>query len=248
MTQEQHKLFSEACTAFGEALEKIFSTEAPTMERNIAMDFSSGKSQTVSSMFTKKGWVDVPTKDWEIVEYKEKNGPGIIDASLLSTSHLPQYDIRKVRRLSDNTVWTVGDIVTASKNRDIIKEFEIIDGKMFLKMGYGIGFTLTDIQLSEIEPALKPLFTTADGVDVFEGDKFWYWYDDGRVKEIDTAFHEWQGWTVRRHSTREAAEKAYSEWLFDQPVLTLSDLEFKGLTGKHWDELKRIVKDKIAKR
>lgn len=225
MTTEQRILKIEAEIA---ALKARLVKQAQTMERqdsehtNDAFRYQNGK------------------RDREILEFKEKNGAGLIDASFLSTRNIHQYDIWKVRRLSDNTVWTVGD----KCNQGMIRGFQILDDKLWAK---GVGFRVNFLG-DELDARFKPpLFTTADGVEILQGDKFWYWYDDGEVKEIDTAFHEWKEWPVRRYSTRNAAEKAYNTWLAEQPILSLNDIS-RFIDIGPYCELEALVKDKIAKR
>lgn len=87
------------------------------------------------------------------------------------------------------------------------------------------------------------LFTTADGVDVFTGCKVYMYQQNGNIC-YDTAKEGSGGlW----YSTRAAAEAAYEKWLYDQPVLTFNDLDFKGIKGAYRDELKQLIKDRISK-
>lgn len=93
----------------------------------------------------------------------------------------------------------------------------------------------------------QPLFTTADGVAIYEGDKAFTYYN-GNIFEWDAKEANSPGFPLHAYSTREAAEKAYDEWLRIQPVLTLQDVDGVTMKAEHWLKLKELVKDKIAKR
>lgn len=200
-------------------------------------------------------------RDWEILEYittDKHNEPGVkIPTNTMEPSWRYHYDcvykqgwvsIYSVLRLSDNTVWTIGtDLINSEfphAHPGLIKSFNIEGNSIWAN-------TREDYFNHALErwskPMNKPLFTTADGVDLFEGDKFWYWYNDGQLKEIDTSFHEWQQWTARRYSTSLSAEKAYNTWLAEQPVLSLNDIS-RFIDIGPYCELEALVKDKIAKR
>lgn len=215
--------------------------EAPTLDRqddnhvNDALNYQQGK------------------KDWEILEYKEKVGPGLIDALLLSTSHIPQYDIWKVRRLSDNTVWNVGDKVlsgTYHVPQSIIRFFTF-SGKLIVETNVFI------LDICRLRPLAIPLFTTADGVQIFDpgADAFCLLVSSKNGDLSDTIakyksgyVSEWRE-SERNHiySTRAAAEKAYNAWLAEQPVLSLNDIS-RFIDIGTYGQLEELVKDKIAKR
>lgn len=98
--------------------------------------------------------------------------------------------IHQVKRLSDNTIFTIGDIVeynASVSSKGIIDGFKICKninkdivailsndptntGKLFLCVNNNKGNIRIDkaVKFSKV-----PLFTTEDDVEIFEGDKFW---------------------------------------------------------------------------
>lgn len=246
MTNEQRIKQIEAELA---SLKVDLAMEPPTLERqehdhiNDALNYQQGK------------------KDWVILEFKDKDGEKYahegrdlyVNSYGLFRKALPElltdsnYFIYSVRRLSDNTTWTVGDKVlsgTYHVPQSIIRFFTFSD-KLIVETNVFI------LDICRLRQLAKPLFTTADGVQIFQGDKFWYWHDDGWLKEIDTGFHEWWSWKDRPYSTREAADEAYNTWAWNEPVLSCEEavrLLNTSLTGDQLTRLKLFVKDKIAKR
>jgi hypothetical protein len=149
--------------------------------------------------------------------------------------------IYKVKR-SDGEVFTLNDNVC------LIDKTKLIGGKIYyLKIdedGFGIqiGFDKGNWNyINNIKHSKKPLFTTADGVDIFEGDEYFYVCDsnyfetnfkyrifeastddDGRILDLTDE-------SIHRFSTREKAEE-YIYW--NEPVLSLNEVAtiYKGLT------------------
>lgn len=236
MTKEQHEHFTKACLWFGEQLEKIFGTEAPTMERQ------------------------EPAKEWEILEFQLKEstlvfeifpdktygkkggmvgGVNLENMLTIGTSVASgHWLIHSVRRLSDNTVWTVGD---EDETGEAIQSFNIVGDIMYARMkSADYGLRLLG------KPVKQPVFTTADGVEVYEKDTPIYKTSAMGWIEI---FHGIPDEGEQWYSTPEAALKAYDEWLYTRPVLSIWDFDGCSETGDALTaRLKQLVKDKIAKR
>lgn len=256
MTQEQHEHFTKACLWFGEQLEKIFGTEAPTLERQEITGIWQGEPA-----YTLKSNCKVEIeKDWEILEFKAtyRHGfPGdtVKVSEAINKEHWMEHyldsmkqgahAIHSVRRLSDNTIWTVGD----KTDRGVIDCFMISEGALFV-----CGIDWATFLRTVVKPA--PLFTTADGVDHYdEEDIIWVFFsksgrgtvEQRRYKDLDEM--DWAMMGPRLFSTREAAEKAYDAWLTEQPLISIKELDNERviLFGRHRDYLKQLVKDKIAK-
>ena len=101
-------------------------------------------------------------KDWEIVLW---NYDGRIYEDKQYISGLIGAEIHSVKRLSDNSLWSVGDITTYGE----IEEFKIMHQSMMFKIkGHN---TRYNIDYAKKEKQI--LFTTHDGVAVYEGDEFW---------------------------------------------------------------------------
>lgn len=123
-------------------------------------------------------------RDWEIVSFKGGNG-GLIERNVDGTfathrvqeSHIlrnPENTIHSVRRLSDNEVFSVGDelcdLGMSQNDRHKISNIYPINGTIAL--GFGDDGAII-IQAAKKTKRTK-LFTTEDGKDIFEGDKYWY--------------------------------------------------------------------------
>ena len=115
-------------------------------------------------------WQEVVEKEYEILTMKCKwsspqHSPGDI------IKHQPDYlcyqysdscfDIHSVKRLSDGEIFTVGDYVSITAITNPCCETTIIQN---------LEFWLKEI--NRLKHIKKPLFTTEDGVDIFEGDEY----------------------------------------------------------------------------
>lgn len=82
----------------------------------------------------------------------------------------PEIKIESVRRISDNTVWSVDERSKYKIQNEsyTIKRFEIIDGKMMCWLnGMYIPISLNSLE------KLNPLFITEDGKAIYYGDEYW---------------------------------------------------------------------------
>lgn len=156
-----------------------------------------------------------PKKEWEIVSR-------ITDATWWDTESGKQVEvpIRSVRRLSDGEVFMIGSKTT----KGIITSFEVSDGILSVNVGEQ-NTLLRTIDL------LKPLFTTEDGVKIFEGDLFFgvpiadisypKWgiilFDNGATKYCKPNVDE-----IKTFSTHFAAEEYV---LNNKPQFSLNDIE-----------------------
>ncbi len=148
------------------------------------------------------------------------------------------YIIHSVKRLSDGEAFTVGDIITYGKNthgeRLKIEEFKINNNKLFIKFDSDPMY-FNDFGCKNFQHYKKPLFTTEDGVDIFEGDnvhwvcdEFTYFFtrnvDKTRCNLITSGKHG----LFKIFSTKEAAENFI---ILNKPCLSINDiLKFCGST------------------
>lgn len=156
--------------------------------------------------------------------------------------------IHSIRRTLDNEVFTVGDKVSYQSGSDglTIESFKYTSGKVFVKF-IAVPNSYDD-WLSPNFHKLSPLFTTKDGVDMYEGDEYWYLGEQTNP------------WTALSHrttskevglcaighvqfSTEEAAEEYI---LMNKPVLSVQDVW--NLYGGHIDspeQLRELAKSKL---
>jgi hypothetical protein len=145
------------------------------------------------------------------------------------------WDIFSVKRISDNKIFTIGDFY-----EDLIIE------KMFMSVAGDI--------LTTYKPKIKkPLFTTEDGVDIFEGDYSYgvhnSKFDIVAIKHINTVYVTDN---FIEFSTKEKAE----EYIIDnKPCLSVNDVAKifvsvnyttnKGNLYPQGQKLRDLVKSKI---
>ena len=79
------------------------------------------------------------------------------------------WNINSVKRLNDNTIFTIGDKVynpNCKSQTFVIESFYLDCNSKHMLCGSG------HINITKIEHCRKPILITEDGVDIFEGDKY----------------------------------------------------------------------------
>ncbi len=200
---------------------------------------------------------EVVEKDYEILEVKGKYG-AISSYIEELDNDLKDKTIFKIKRLSDGEIFTIGDIIDTivdDKYKQEILEINLrinynrLKDKLIFKTK--AGYVVISIAVKN----KKPLFTTEDGVDIFEGDIFYYVKfkenrnSYGRVFEIVIADRPgciYEPQYEKYFSTREKAEEYI---LLNKPVLSLNDINFAISKINNAEEkrnkLKTLVKLKI---
>ncbi len=209
-------------------------------------------------------------KDWEIVQWKF--GDCIVRPPDVNNPILPKGmngAIHSVRRLSDGEVFSVGDRVNWKDHGSA--DFEYTCGVAVIseirKAAFPQGskelvFELRDDNgehaahkfISNIKHAKKkPLFTTEDGVEIFEDGECWI-VEVFNDRISNRAIH----WTeivksgMKEHERYFSTEAIASEWiLLNKPCLSLNDIKF--WLEKYFDypggvsieQIKELAKTKI---
>jgi hypothetical protein len=155
-------------------------------------------------------------------------------------------EINSVKRLSDGKVFTVGDKVvhtnTVTNKNAIIESFRILSNGVWFKCNN------YDVPMCYIKKLIeKPLLTTEDGVDIFEGDNVYfvklsdwkiYFYDsiDSNIVRSNQ---------IKDFSTKKAAEEYI---LMNKPCLSITDIyEWLKSTGTQYTAHKYRELEKFAK-
>ncbi len=157
---------------------------------------------------------DIPKREWEIESYID---PTVITDIPLENviwkcsnvafyrAQVYQYPIHSVKRLSDNVVFTLGDGFELKHFK--VHPFKITDfytaGKdMFINNGKG-GWNIMNIE--KVKPK-EALFTTSDGVEIFENDSFWQITEDFILVYIYRVQKFWDNNYFKTFSTLEKAK------------------------------------------
>lgn len=211
-------------------------------------------------------WEEIVEKDYEILSYYQESN--VHGKYVYYKSHMENwefiekqnYKIHSVKRLSDGEVFTIGNKVRISKLQHdgsfIINKFyfDCNDEKLLCNgkcTGNG------HVSITKIEHS-KPLFTTEDGVDIFEGDKYYRnsgWHFES-CKFIHTATKDTKFFmSDKPFSTKEKAEEYI---LMNKPCLSINDIleELKLETAEalkkgimvysiEMDKIKQLVKSKL---
>jgi hypothetical protein len=181
-------------------------------------------------------WEEVVEKDYEILSIISTKHNLIIKEGLIRIINSPKtythkynrkadapWNIHSVKRLSDSEVFTVGDKIrhTDTLPCRIIEGFKIEDN-ILISINSDVG---VEIKLSNLSLVKQPLFKTKDGVDIFEGDKYyrnsgWHFESCGFLHTAtkDTKFFM----SDKPFSTKEKAEEYI---LMNKPCLSLNDVE-----------------------
>lgn len=192
-------------------------------------------------------WKEIVEKDYEILSFKipgndhwrsklEPNGMygGWSESHAFNELKKGNWSIWSVKRLSDGEIFTVGDFT----EEGIIlgfdfpgKNIETFTNARYRIDNFGHGMR----QLSVGKKVKKPLFTTEDGVDIFEGEQkeiFYikkgefiiipvlscnYWCNERcYIRDVKI-----ENWSNLYFSTKEAAEKYI---IFNKPQLSINDI------------------------
>lgn len=181
----------------------------------ITYENESGKTTTISSTnydFFKKHVTDYP-EFWE--EYEIKAGDNI--KFLKSFDSSQKGDIVKITRSTKERCATHGGIWV---------DYTRTSGR---QGGFRVGgngyFEGEDFEITDEEISKQPLFTTEDGVDIFEGDKIHYCNKDYKLydSKAGSKFHGGKNKHFKYFSTKEAAEEYI---LMNKPCLSISDVMF----------------------
>lgn len=200
-------------------------------------------------------------KEWEIVEFlttaKHYTPLQIISRDYSNAGWDQAYfairkegfvEIHAVRRLSDDTIWRVGQTVsykTYPKLTGVIRLFKFSHDELYAEFTDTAGdkcvIAIGNLRLPQ------PLFTTADGLLVPEAATVYFWHFE-RDTIAPCVAVDGLNWS-NHYSTLAAAQSAYDKWLFEQPVLSIADIrEVFILMHPEVEKLAKFVKDKMGKK
>lgn len=165
------------------------------------------------------------------------------------------YKIHSVKRLSDGEIFTIGDKVFSEYVNYTINKISIVNDKCMVSALYDINNpngSRLHYNLNNLKKAKQPLFTTEDGVDIFEGNVVYY-VETEEEPELCFIVNEY---TVLKYPGRfisdkslhsfSTKEKAEEYILMNKPVLSLNDI-FKDVEEMR-KGLKTFENSQLAKR
>lgn len=182
-------------------------------------------------------WELVVEKDYEILSYITVESEIIKykDLDINDDCNCDKYlKIHSIKRLSDNQIFTIGDFV----NNRTISSFSL----NWIQTGFKIHCdnvgkgNINDgcfFELKDLKHIKQPLFTTEDGVDIFEGDEYYYinsnfndpWKIINTKADCPDIINK-NDLNYKRFSTKEKAEEYI---LLNKPCLSINDI-IKNLT------------------
>ena len=159
--------------------------------------------------------------------------------------------IHSIKRLSDSEIFTIGDIIDTrvdNKYKQEILEINLGINDLLLKDKL-IFKTKSGYVVSHIAVKVKkPLFTTEDGLDIFEGDKI-YSIDKTKLvfKDIDRIIQSQYFERSSLYKYFSTKEKAEEYILLNKPCLSYNEvLNATKIRNKNtFETLKDLVKSKI---
>lgn len=173
------------------------------------------------------------------------------DLIKILSGQMPEIEVVEARIVSDNTEngiiiyrnskklfstvkgdesgVTEKDLGTLCEQRSKLGAFKIVPTKV------SVDGRISDVisnEIKEVQPVSTPkpkfLFMTEDGVEMYEGDNWWYIREDKYFKPRNTSVNEYKGKDVSEKvltfSTKKAAKKAQEKSLRTQNVLSLQDV------------------------
>lgn len=198
-----------------------------------------------------EGWYNGKPKEWGVILYRSLKDGTLAGQSW--TSEKDEWEIYSVKRLSDGVEFKIGDIIRRKGGKCTFEIFSLeVKGSTLRASGSETEASYKGGCQGYIEEELEhltkieKLFTTEDGVDIYEGDSYWrvdveefivYPKETAKGREDDDM-------VFANYSTRQAAEEYI---LMNKPCLSINDL----LHNLNWsmnsfviNKLKELAKSK----
>ena len=157
-------------------------------------------------------------KDGKCIHRTDNENPDItFNLNRCLSTLSSRESINSVKRKSDGEVFTIGDVIAnmCDSEQKISELYINKDGKMCVYTSTTCRFTIQNIKKVK-----TPLFTTEDGVVIFEGDKY-YFINNGfnAVKSFGEDLGVFM--SAKTFSTKEKAEEYI---LLNKPCLSFTDV------------------------
>lgn len=197
-------------------------------------------------------WQEIIEKDYQILKLSLQRSvkPEVVDVSdsgeeyILSLLKCNGNSIHSVKRLSDGEIFTVGDNIQYYHKNTKIKSIYYNEHNQLSFKVEGVSAPLTGVfGTSKLDKVKEVLFTTEDGVDIFEGDKYYSINANlkEKIQEIFTTKDTIKSCFYRYFSTKKAAEDYI---IRNKPCLSIQDVD----SISEWDELIESLEELVKSR
>jgi hypothetical protein len=188
----------------------------------------------------KEFWQPIVEKDYEILRFilpgnnviHVQNAKNSMEFMLKNPN---TYKIYSVKRKSDGEIFTIGDNT----------KYGCID-KFYIKNNYLLAITILESNgryLKDLEKIKQPLFTTEDGVDIFEGDSFAHTsgWTEPKIIRATSKHLNYKLPMDKLFSTKEKAEEFI---LLNKPCLSYGDIQ-EFIKVKDCNKVLELIKQKL---
>jgi len=210
--------------------------------------------------------VEETKKEYEVLslnihDYRISNAVGCSDVFIEALLKNKPTKIHSVKRLSDGEIFTIGDKIKqwGTGSYSVIEKIYFNEHRQLSYKLKGIKIDFTDIFSELTEKFKSPLFTTEDGVDIYDSNhklfevilsNFHLNLDIPLTTCNDSFDKRKDGFPSKVFSTKEAAEE-YILW--NKPCISLKDVAsiYPGINKEHntpshqAERLKELVKSRL---
>jgi hypothetical protein len=171
-------------------------------------------------------WEEVIGQDYEIISISTNSFAGIshskVDIKAFEEGVTPEWNIHSVKRLSDGTVFTVGDKVNFLSHDTVLEHICLNKQKQLCFKIKGCYAVLENVfSNNNFKHASKPLFTTEDGVDIYLMKEYWCVYSNFSYQNFRAYSDSGKDKSCKYFST-EAAAVTYI--MFNKPCLSIKEI------------------------
>ena len=212
------------------------------------------QGEYVQSMYDKNPefWEKVVEKDYEILSLARfcSIKPTITDVSDYGDEFIEAMlkcdnaRIHSVKRLSDGEIFTIGDKVFREYSNYTINKISIVNDKCMVSALYDTNNpngSCLYYNLNNLKKFKQKLFTTEDGVDIFENNTSIYILDKFTIRHIKHKDFNVISKHVKYFSTKEKAEEYI---LMNKPLLSYGEVQ-EYLKVKDCNKVLDLVQSKI---
>lgn len=127
-------------------------------------------------------WQPVVEKDYEILYIIIPEGLGVVCNGTYNKIPAEKYKIHSVKRLSDDEIFTIGDRINNENYSHSLDEIILYNNEILLQHNFATW--KTSHNLKDVQKYKQLLFTTEDGVDIFEDDSI-YWVNINTFEKVN---------------------------------------------------------------